>query len=901
MTFTATGSGTLAYRVVIDGCPIQGVTLPEMAVSTTIGGDRREGLWLRDEKFSLKADIIACKLDVGGLSIKLVDINHQWSDVFDLTPTASTWLAANLTSSGSTVTVGSTNGFPSSGRIWVDSETIEYAGKTSTTFTGCTRGALSPDADAATYHYTTDGVRLRSPEVTNWPVVWEGRRVYIYRYDEGDTLVASDSGGGTLAGGTQVYRGVITTAPRFDGTTWTIGVDSMVTILEQTFGQDLAEPLKPRGIYYPETSPLIITWKQNDADGSNALEASVSITGFYESQEDFCDTVSTALAASMTDHSGSGTWTCVPEGNSGWHLKYKTAASPKECAIFIDSKIDPLLGAKQGAPHPTIPGSMPLAPGDAGRTQLENTDPIAAVYSTPLSANTEYYFYRPSTNGVFEDTALGSVPRGTWSSLGGTDSRTIYCDSATPMPSDMTSIVLTGTDPYTGADYSDIYAVDAVDGATRSIAINPYWNVTRSYVNDDGLPEIRMGLGLQTATPPLTATVADMMDFVAFNQQQYSPLGILPSLRLEDYDTTVWQAAMDGQPPLVTQRLFQTFSPVSLADIIREELKAAGCFLALDSTGRLVPKRIRLPAPSEAATVATIDSTLLLTDKMRASHEVNGLGLINSVTYKDGWDPVGGDFTGNTFTVRDVPAFGRSPQSRPQQIAQHSQYVGAEPITTADVVQIAAPILGTLSGSYAIDTLDAAASQDVQVGDPIIFDDPYLVDSNGSDASGYPAGVLGLTNAVGIVLGREWGAYSPRTTFTVINSRQRLGGYAPSAFVTSTNDHGSDLWTLSVSAGYYPDGANSEDFFPVDYRVQVYKYNATSVASVKGTVTAVSGDDVTVQFAATWTPGADSWVLTFDDSDSDTAEQMDYCSVALSDGLIDSGGDNSQPAKVFAP
>ena len=48
-----------------------------------------------------------------------------------------------------TITVDSTNGFTTSGKLLIDDETISYTGKTSTTFTGCTRGASST---TATHH-----------------------------------------------------------------------------------------------------------------------------------------------------------------------------------------------------------------------------------------------------------------------------------------------------------------------------------------------------------------------------------------------------------------------------------------------------------------------------------------------------------------------------------------------------------------------------------------------------------------------------------------------------------------------------------------------------------------------------------------------------------------------------
>jgi len=68
-----------------------------------------------------------------------------------------TWLNGDITSTDTTITVNSTTGFPSSGTIQIGKEQITYTGKTSTTFTGCTRGANS----------TTASIHLDDADVIN--------------------------------------------------------------------------------------------------------------------------------------------------------------------------------------------------------------------------------------------------------------------------------------------------------------------------------------------------------------------------------------------------------------------------------------------------------------------------------------------------------------------------------------------------------------------------------------------------------------------------------------------------------------------------------------------------------------------------------------------------------------
>lgn len=907
--FTDTGSGTLAYRVVIDGCPFQPVTKLEMTTAYLNGipvdsldiGYRVGGLKMREQRFSERADPVACKLDVGGFEIQLVDVDgNAWSRVFDLEPTATTWITADINASATTIPVLSTATFADSGYIWLDGECIQYGSTDATNFLDCTRGVLSPDATAAQYHYKTDGARLRTPAVTNWPVLWEGRRVVVYRYDDGDLLSGT---------GTQVYRGVITTAPSFDGKTWRLGVDHMVSVLDQTFGQDLDEALHPRGIHYTTQSPFQLTYIQNTAAGSDYVSGGVSLTGFYETQRAFCDALTTAFTTSFATSGATGTVTAVDEGPGGWHLRYHTdATTAKEMVIRIEAiwigtggtavvgqPLDPPIGATQ-----TPDGSAgAVAPGNYGFPQYPDTTPTGAALGSPLSTDTDYFFYRPMANGQYVDTPLGTVPRGCWSYNDDTDGRTIYLDGGTPLPTATTSILVTGTDAATGNDYTETYHVTSVDAATRSVVLSPIFPSGHRYVSGDSLPEIRLGLALQSGDA--FSSVADCLDFVAANSAEYGTLGMMPQLRTEDFDSVAWHEVYDDAPAMNSSRYFVTFSSVSLFDIVREELKAAACFLALDTSGLLVPKRLRLPAASEASAVATVDSSLLLTSKQRAQHEVSGVGQVNEISYKTGFDPATGDFGPTTIKVRDISAFAQSSRSRGMEIGQLSQLIGMV-VTESDVLgNVASPIFGALSGAYSIDTLDAAASEGVALGDPIKFDDPYLIEGTGADVTGLPDGELGVVGRVGLVLGKEWDAYSPAIRFTVLNTKQKIAGYAPESFVSSQSNTSGNTWALTLTSADFPSGFDASDFYAAADKVQVVEWNATSATVLTGTVVSVAANVVTVTFTGTWTPGASTWYLSIQSAGAVVSTQLRYCFISDADGVIDNGGANESVTKVFAP
>lgn len=71
-----------------------------------------------------------------------------------------TTLSSNVSISDTTINVTSTTGYPSIGSILIDNEIITYTGKTSTSFTGCSRGTNYTTASAHTAGATVSGLYL---------------------------------------------------------------------------------------------------------------------------------------------------------------------------------------------------------------------------------------------------------------------------------------------------------------------------------------------------------------------------------------------------------------------------------------------------------------------------------------------------------------------------------------------------------------------------------------------------------------------------------------------------------------------------------------------------------------------------------------------------------------------
>ena len=91
-------------------------------------------------------------------------------------PAYFTTLTADVSSSEATVKVVDTSSFASSGTFYLGRELIKYTGKTSTTFTGCTRGYLGYP-----YKFRKDDPGSHGI-VTPTPYAWKGRFITIYEH-----------------------------------------------------------------------------------------------------------------------------------------------------------------------------------------------------------------------------------------------------------------------------------------------------------------------------------------------------------------------------------------------------------------------------------------------------------------------------------------------------------------------------------------------------------------------------------------------------------------------------------------------------------------------------------------------------------------------------------------------
>jgi len=134
------------------------------------------------------------------------DINYFILNKYPI-PNVSTIVDGVITADDVTITVASTSGFPSSGYILIEDDKIEYTGKTSTTFTGCT--SVSAHDDALTILPYVIEISTTEPGGTiSWDILKQGTEFEIdFKTGRVQIYSAGATGSGT-------YVDIESTPPR---------------------------------------------------------------------------------------------------------------------------------------------------------------------------------------------------------------------------------------------------------------------------------------------------------------------------------------------------------------------------------------------------------------------------------------------------------------------------------------------------------------------------------------------------------------------------------------------------------------------------------------------------------------------------------------------------------------
>lgn len=179
------------------------------------------------------------KATAGSLSLSLFDEDDFLNTLFAgfLASMARTQLMGDLAWGGSetTIDVMATGAFPASGDLHRGLECISYTGKTSTSFTGCTRGKYGSMKFHHPIEGDTDPDMYGNPYITSAPLAntWRRRLVTLYRADVDDR--------NTIGALSAVWAGYLNELRGQPDGSYRLTAPSLMGRLEETVGyQDAA-------------------------------------------------------------------------------------------------------------------------------------------------------------------------------------------------------------------------------------------------------------------------------------------------------------------------------------------------------------------------------------------------------------------------------------------------------------------------------------------------------------------------------------------------------------------------------------------------------------------------------------------------------------------------------------
>ncbi len=850
--------------------------------------------------FGQKVDLVTAKAEGSSFRVKFVN-PKEGAALFGRRPSAVTYLTSDETNTATTIRCAGAGAFPTSGRAYVNTETFEYTATSTAGFLGCVRGDWE---SLAQYHYTADGERQRYPEITDHPVVLEGRRVRFYAYAPGD----DKQGDGTL-----VWVGIASTDANFNGIVWSFQVDSMFRVLDQDVGGDLKDPTPIRGIYYPESGPLVLRFYEANStaappSGSVTTEGAIAIAGFWETNAAFVAALNTAIDAELTARSFNQTDFRAVEDGDSWAIEFTADLSTPRYMFCESWSPTDQLGQIDNGSSGRLVGVV-----TAGSTyQIRQDDAYPSAGTVPRACWGGYIHSREQAASLAESQKTG---------MDGTHySWRIYMGGSTAVTSNTTamSVDVTPPDvPQLSNAFSGVFnaSVSAIDASDRYIDINRPADLRPRAAGDDdrdpvasaftacvasSLPEVR--LGRDYGVGGLSDFFIDTTTGIMAQCAQWVNTGAVPNVHpttsilgdvvLDTSGNELQLAAASNR--FTAARYYSVFTEVSLRELVEHECRLLGTFPVIDNGQYITFKRLRLPSQSEGKSTP-VTASLVLTDDQVLSWERAALGIYNTVRVRTGYDPIEDEHKGSVYKIRDVAAFGQSPNSRTLDIQPKSGDPGT--VRYEDVVAIGSRVLGVFGGPYVYLDVDVPLTMwGTEPGDILSITWSKLPNTDGT---------LGVTGKLGLVTAVEFEPMKARGKLTVLLTDQRIAGYAPAGQVTVVSNGTSGTtgpFTVALSSDDFPSGTTAADFFEAGDLVRVYRLDSNSTATVLGSVDSVASNSVTWTADSNWTYSTHTWALGFQVATSITADgQKVFASVSQTDGLVDYSGDTNNPPFTLAP
>lgn len=884
-----TGSGALAFSARIEGDSYEWCNSMDLAGTATAAGFTRIGGLIADAehpiRFSETPDVIEGRLKCSPLTLQIT--GPEARETFARRPSVRTYLTLDLPASlaATTMTVMSTAGITAGMHLTVNKECVLVDNVIDATQITVTRAQR--DTYLQKHWADTSLPGLRRPLVTDRPFVRRGRRVRIYWAADADVAA------GTM---TQFWIGVLKSDPRRedDGLTWRLDIDPLSTLLDTDLGSDMTEEMSATGIVYNNSNRLnVIITQLVGADSDDPRDGAVpelivrvgssaadpNDAEFFPTQDAFLAELNSRIQTAAGSWTGwSGRVRAVPTPGGGWGFDIT-----QDAANFIRVvALSPVDGATE-----------------ITRLYNQSTD----TYVSAVTAGTSYSV--PWLDSP--ERGLRQVPRGSVGIHPG--------DVGRPMAgSNLRWIGLTGLVDITGLTTlkiewpdgeSRIYTVLETDVPNRLVRIDHgeggRYDPFHMYVGES--PRVNAMRVYATAS-----NLYGFLSALTTLTPDYANRGSVPGLYAADLNLTEIQATVEecaADSAWASTRLYRQAGPIKLSDIISQECKLLGCFLCLDSLGRLTLRPLRLRTPTDLATatlsgpdpdIATPNGEIL-DDRGIPQWEPHAMGLVNAVEVYDGFNPRDRSYFFGPFRILNAQAFGETQETRLLEIKPYSIFGGG--LLRSEFIEQAATlaerVFGMFSSEYAILTPEVALNRfSLLCGDTVRVSHDQIPNPD--------TGAEGVTDLQTIVLGREWDPYNASGSLTLFWTGQRIAGYAPSFRVSSSVNVGGNKWDLTIDlTKFLASGDSLANHVKVGERMRVVRFDNATPGIVAGTIADVVSPVITINLDGAWTPGADTWdVETVPATDASLAtRQKDYAFEANSAGRINFAS-GAEPARTFA-
>lgn len=819
----AAGEGVFRARLVIEGWPTIYCDSKSLVGNLADGRQQLQGLDPLTLRLAAQADLLRADLVEQEAAIEVVDDkDHAISASFTTRPSARTWLTADLGVSATTATVANTDGFASSGVIHINTEAIQYSGKTSTTFTGLTRGSWNTKAQA---HYTGDGESLSYPVVTNRPRSMRGRRCSIYLFGSSDSVAG---------GGTERWRGVIRSDAEYQQGRWTFAVEPRSWILDQPIGADLEEPTPIRGIYLPASAAFSLRlWRRSGssrADAYTAEEVSPRMSGWFPDNASFCEAVTTQIATAVS----SWTWDAdavirlESQGATGYRFVYRVGSSN---AHWVD--LNGFGGRVSPVDH--LPEVSPSW-----------VDATTGLPTEDLSAGRSYYI---EVAAPVPRAVVGQLDSGDW--LSGS---TWFVDYTRP-DNTPDKVFLGGTT--VPASYQFVTIDSGREGDEPYHTPASAADTSDRYVTVGPMPAHLLGPNSRIHIMRALATatgLGGLLNALIANSPTLVNSGGMPLITTDDLDTSDFSAITEAESSArLAYRYWFTGDGVSLREILVHELRLRGLYIAPNSTGQLTIKRLRPPLKTDSV-AATLDSNTVGPGFPAMS--LSPYGHIKTVVIRQHWDVWEQEHGFPSLRVRNVasddPLGGVleiAPRSRSSRSGPESPEVSVE-----DAYLLASGVLGMFGVPYQIVTLPDVSIEHMdaaQIGNAVTITSNFLPDTDGS---------WGLTAKPGMLIGYDWSPYEGRGAMTVLLLELDTGGYSP-GFVVSNAAGSGTSWTFTLTLSPHTDETNVSTWLAVGDEVRIIERDSASPTRQSGTITGVTDPNfVDVEFDSTFTEPSEYFI-----------------------------------------